>query len=52
LSYLDSKGFFMFSKAGVKLCSFFDISKYTLYNYLEDARRLNNTELLVNTGGD
>ncbi|MGB5822812.1 MAG: helix-turn-helix transcriptional regulator [Proteocatella sp.] len=38
LAFLDSKGVFMISKASVRLCSFFNISKYTLYSYLEEAR--------------
>lgn len=38
LGYLDEKGAFLISKASVKACRFFDISKYTLYNYLEEIR--------------
>lgn len=35
LKYLDSKGAFLIKKAGDKIARFYDISKYTLYNYLE-----------------
>ena len=40
LEFLDSKGVFMISKAGVRLCTFFNVSKYTLYSYLEEARSM------------
>ncbi|NEU31989.1 transcriptional regulator [bacterium LRH843] len=36
--FLDEKGAFLIKKAGDRIASFFDISKYTLYNYLEEAR--------------
>lgn len=35
LKYLDSKGAFLIKKAGDRVTKFYDISKYTLYNYLE-----------------
>lgn len=38
LDYLDQKGVFKISKASVLLCELFQVSKYTLYNYLEEAR--------------
>lgn len=38
LDYLDQKGVFKISKASVLLCEIFQVSKYTLYNYLEEAR--------------
>lgn len=38
LAYLDQRGVFQISKAHVRLCEFFDISKYTLYNYLDAIR--------------
>ena len=38
LDYLDQKGVFKISKTSVLLCEAFQISKYTLYNYLEEAR--------------
>ena len=37
--YLDQKGAFLIKKAGEKISSFYDISKYTLYNYLEEAKK-------------
>lgn len=36
--YFDSKGVFLISKAGSRVCKFLDISKGTLYSYLEIAR--------------
>lgn len=38
LDFLDQKGVFKISKTSVQLCESFQISKYTLYNYLEEAR--------------
>lgn len=37
LKYLDAKGAFLIKKAGDRITKFYDISKYTLYNYLEQA---------------
>lgn len=39
LSFLDERGVLQIAKAHVRLCEFFDISKYTLYNYLDEVRR-------------
>lgn len=38
IGYLDKKGAFLVKKAGDKVCSFFGISKFTLYNYLDETR--------------
>ncbi|HEX7064281.1 MAG TPA: helix-turn-helix transcriptional regulator [Bacillales bacterium] len=38
IKYLDQKGAFLIKKSGDKICSYFGISKYTLYNYLEEVR--------------
>ena len=38
LDYLDQKGVLKISKTSVLLCETFQVSKYTLYNYLEEAR--------------
>lgn len=38
IQYLDQKGLFLIQKSGGKVCEYFDISKYTLYNYLEQTR--------------
>lgn len=40
LEYLDSKGVFKITKANVLLCQAFQISKFTLYSYLEEAKGL------------
>lgn len=39
LRYLEEKQFMKISKAHVILCEFFDISKYTLYAYLNEIRK-------------
>ena len=38
LEYLDKKGVLQISKANVRLCEFFQISKFTLYHYLDEIR--------------
>lgn len=42
IDYLDKKGAFLVKKAGDRVCQFLDISKYTLYNYLDEVRGLQN----------
>ena len=39
LQFLDEKGVFKISKANILLCEAFKFSKFTLYNYLEEARK-------------
>lgn len=39
LAFLDERGVLQIAKAHVRLCEFFGISKYTLYNYLDEVRR-------------
>ena len=43
LDYLDQKGVFKITKTSMLLCEAFQISKYTLYNYLEEARTGRNS---------
>ena len=38
IQYLDKKGTFLIKKSSEKVCAFFDISKYSLYSYLEKTR--------------
>ena len=38
LRYLDQKGTLLIKKSSDRICAFFDISKYTLYSYLEEVR--------------
>ena len=38
LKYLDEKGAFLITKSSTKVCQVFEISKYTLYNYLDEIR--------------
>ena len=35
IHYLDAKGAFLIKKAGDRVSKYYDISKYTLYNYLD-----------------
>ena len=35
IHYLDSKGAFLVKKSGDKVSKYYDISKYTLYNYMD-----------------
>jgi predicted transcriptional regulator YheO len=39
LEYLNDKGVFKITKASILLCQAFQISKYTLYSYLEEAKK-------------
>lgn len=43
LKYLNDKGVFKITKANVLLCQAFQVSKFTLYNYLEEAKNLPNS---------
>ncbi|MFD0615929.1 transcriptional regulator [Paenibacillus sp. GCM10027629] len=38
IQLLDQKGAFLIKKAGEKICSYLNISKYTLYSYLEESK--------------
>lgn len=38
IEYLDKKGAFLIKKSGDKVCQHYSISKYTLYNYLDTIR--------------
>ena len=38
LDYLEQKGVLHMSKANIRLCEFFNFSKFTLYNYLDEIR--------------
>src|SRR6218665_51492 len=38
VKYLDDKGAFLISKSSGTICRVLDISKYTLYNYLDEIR--------------
>lgn len=45
LAFLDSKGIFQIAKAHRRLCEFFNISKFTLYNYLDEVRENSSGDL-------
>ncbi|MDP4109524.1 MAG: helix-turn-helix transcriptional regulator [Bacillota bacterium] len=38
LRFLDEKGAFLITKSGTRICKFLNISKFTLYNYLDELR--------------
>lgn len=38
LAFLDERGVFLIQKSGQRLCELLNISKFTLYKYLEEAR--------------
>ncbi|MDF2613453.1 MAG: transcriptional regulator [Clostridia bacterium] len=42
IKFLDSKGAFLITKSGDRVCEFLNISKFTLYNYLETIRQSPN----------
>ncbi|WP_276353222.1 helix-turn-helix transcriptional regulator [Cohnella caldifontis] len=42
IQLLDQKGAFLIKKAGDKICGYLNISKYTLYNYLEEVKSTEN----------
>lgn len=43
IAYLDQKGAFLITKSGQKVMEMLQISKYTLYNYLDTIRAKNET---------
>ncbi len=44
LKFLDEKGVFLIRKANIKVQEYLDISKFTLYSYLDEIRRENDRE--------
>lgn len=39
IEFLDSKGAFLITRAGDRVCEYLHISKFTLYNYLDTAKK-------------
>lgn len=39
IGFLNDSGAFLVTKSGAKVCNHFGISKYTLYSYLDEAKR-------------
>ena len=39
IEFLDSKGAFLITKAGDRICEYLGISKFTLYNYLDIVKK-------------
>lgn len=46
IKYLDQKGAFLIQKSGDRICEYFNISKYTLYNYLDIVRTNQNQDVV------
>ena len=44
IEFLDSKGAFLITKAGDRICEYLGISKFTLYNYLDIAKKQSEQE--------
>ena len=42
LRFLDEKGALLITKSGTRICKFLGISKFTLYNYLDELRGVGN----------
>lgn len=42
--FLDQKGAFLITKSGDKICSYLEISKFTLYSYLDAIRKADTYE--------
>ena len=42
IRFLNDSGAFLITKSGQKVCSYFGISKYTLYSYLDEAKNQNS----------
>ena len=38
IRFLNENGAFLITKSGPKVCQVFNISKYTLYSYLDEAK--------------
>ena len=50
LAHLDKKGAFLITKSSERVCEYLDISKFTLYNYLDTVRSVENNDNLPSTG--
>ncbi|MBY7141761.1 transcriptional regulator [Virgibacillus sp. NKC19-3] len=44
IEYLDEKGAFLVKKSGERICNYFNISKYTLYKYLDELKQESNNK--------
>ncbi len=44
IRYLENKGAFLIKKSSERIAQFYDISKFTLYNYLEEIRSSNSND--------
>lgn len=44
IRFLNDSGAFLITKSGQRVCSYFGISKYTLYNYIDEAKNAREAE--------
>lgn len=44
IGFLNDSGAFLVTKSGQKVCNYFGISKYTLYSYMDEAKRAASQE--------
>ena len=44
IGFLNDAGAFLITKSGQKVCNYFGISKYTLYSYMDEAKRAGKAE--------
>lgn len=49
---LHQKGAFLIKKAGEKICGYLNISKFTLYGYLEESKLVEESELSIRKDGN
>jgi predicted transcriptional regulator YheO len=47
IQFLDQRGAFLVKKAGDRVCQFFDISKFMMYQILDEIRAVKQKELEV-----
>lgn len=44
IGFLNDAGAFLITKSGQKVCSYFGISKYTMYSYMDEAKQAASTD--------
>lgn len=44
IRYLNNKGAFKIKNASVIVSKYYDVSRYTIYNYINDGQSLNDSE--------
>jgi len=49
---LDERGIFLIKGAVENVAKFLDVSRYTIYNYLDEIRSQKSEELMINLKGE